>query len=79
MNTNLTTEQRKKLSGKRINMLVSPYEAVVLLELRKLNHAEVEVVVMDGIPYRCKLKTSVMMEQSEDFEDILTKVLKESL
>lgn len=76
---NLTTEQRKKLAAKRIDMKVSPYEALVILELRKLEHAEVIVVIMDGIPYRCKLNTSVMMEQSEDFEGILAQVAKESV
>lgn len=76
---NLTTEQRKKMSGKRLTMEVSPYEAAVIEELRKLQHAEVIVTILDGIPYRVKLNISVMMEQSEQFEDIVAQIAKKEL
>lgn len=76
---NLTNEQRKILSGKRLTMIVSPYEAAVIEELRKHTHAEVIVTIMDGIPYRCKLSISVMMEQSTQFEDIVAKIIKDGL
>ena len=79
MITNLTTEQRKVLSGKRIQMEVSPYEASVVEELRKHSHAEVVVTILDGVPYRCKLSISVMMEQSTDFEEILAKIAKKDV
>lgn len=79
MITNLTTEQRKILSAKRFNMSVSPYEASVIEELRKHSHAEVIVTILDGVPYRCKLSISVMMEQSEDFEGILAKIAKQNV
>lgn len=73
---NLTTEQRKVLSGKRLNIDVSPYEAAVIEELRKYSHAEIVVTVLDGIPYRCKLSISVMMEQSDQFENIVANIAK---
>lgn len=76
---NLTTEQRKKLSGTRLTMQVSPYEAAVIEELRKHLHAEVIVTVLDGIPYRCKMSISVMMEQSQQFEDIVAQIAKKAL
>lgn len=79
MITNLTTEQRKELSNKRMNMIVSPYEAAVIEELRKLAHGEVVVTVLDGIPYRVKLNISVMMEQSDQFEIILAKIVKQGI
>jgi len=76
---NLTNEQRKVLSGKRLSMQVSPFEAAVIEELRKLTHGEVIVTVLDGIPYRIKLNISVMMEQSEQFEDIVAQLAKKVL
>lgn len=74
---NLTSEQRKILSGKRIALMVSPYEAAVIQEIRKHTHAEVLVTILDGVPYRCKLNISVMMEQSEQFEEIIGEIAKD--
>jgi len=75
---NLTTEQRKIISGKRLNMSVSPYEASVIEELRKHTHAEVIVTILDGVPYRVKLNISVMMEQSDQFEAIVSNIAKQN-
>lgn len=75
---NLTSEQRKIISGKRITLLVSPYEAAVIQELRKHTHAEVIVTILDGVPYRVKLNISVMMEQSDQFEEILSDIAKQN-
>ncbi len=73
---NLTNEQRKIISGKRITMLVSPYEAAVIEELRKHTHAKVIVNILDSIPYRIELAISVMVEQGEDFEKNIAKLSK---
>lgn len=78
MINNLTTEQRKVLSGKRLTMQVSPYEAAVIEELRKYTHAEIIVTILDGVPYRCKLSISVMMEQSDQFETIVADIAKQN-
>ena len=76
---NLTTEQRKIIASKQLNIIVNPYEAAIIQEVRKQQHGEIIIVVMDGIPYRVKVNTSIIMEQSEDFEDILAQVLKQGI
>lgn len=75
---NLTTDQRKKIAAQRLTMVVNPYEAIVILELRKHVFADVVVSIMDSVPFRCKQTISTMMEQSEQFEEIIARAIKES-
>lgn len=75
---NLTTDQRKKIAAQKLTMVVNPYEAIVILELRKHVFADVVVSIMDSVPFRCKQTISTMMEQSEQFEEIIAKAIKES-
>lgn len=73
---NLTNEQRKIIASKRVSMLVSPYEAAVIEELRKHTHAKVIVNIMDRIPYRIELGISVMVEQGIEFEKSIANLIK---
>jgi len=76
---NLTNEQRKIIAAKQLTIVVNPYEAAIIQEVRKQQHGEIIIVVMDGIPYRVKVNTSIMMEQTEDFETILAQIAKKAL
>lgn len=48
----LTNDQKKILSAQRREMLVSPFEAQVITELRKFRHGRFIIQVLDSIPIR---------------------------
>lgn len=73
---NLTNEQRKILSGKMINIQVNIYEAAVLQKIRAYTHGKFIVHMLDGVPIRCETLGSEVIEQSSEFEILLSTVLK---
>lgn len=76
MTLNLTNEQRRILSAKRITMEVSPFEAEFIKQMRKYAHGRVTAVILDGIPFKIETNISQMLFEETDAVDTLKKVIK---
>lgn len=74
--TQLTNEQRKILAAKRISMEVSPFEAQIVKEIRKVPHGRFIIQMLDGIPIRFITEQSFMVFEETEGEEVLSAITK---
>lgn len=72
-----TSEQVKIISAKRITMEVSPYEMAFIFELRKHSFGRVTAVITDGVPLRLELNQSVMVTDTDGYDEVVKSFEKE--
>lgn len=77
--TPMTTEQRKLLSNMRIKVDISPFEAEIIKELRKISYGKVTIQVTDDVPFRVTKETSEMIIAGTDSFDTLSQVKRVSV
>ena len=71
----LTNEQRVRLNAARVTLEVSPYEATIIKEMRKVNYGQFTIHFHNGIPIRYTLGASYATDPTKD-EDLLKEVIK---
>jgi hypothetical protein len=59
-----------------MNMEVSPFEAQIISELRKVAHGRFIIQMLDGIPMRFITEQSFMVFEETASEDVLSKITK---
>lgn len=75
----LTGDQRKLLSNMRIKVEISPFEAEIINELRKISYGKLTIQVADDVPFRVTQETSQMIIAGTDSFDTLSKVKRVSV
>ena len=58
MSNALTNEQLQVLAKQRISMELSPFEQEAILEMRKILHGKITIIMMEGIPRRYEFSNS---------------------
>lgn len=74
--TQLTNEQRQMLAKQRISMDVSPFEAQIIEEIRKMPHGRFTIQMLDGVPVRFIREQSFMVFEETEGESVLSKITK---
>lgn len=75
----LTGDQRKLLSNMRIKVEISPFEAEIIKELRKISYGKVSIQVTDDVPFRLTTERSEMIIAGTDSFDTLSQVRRVSV
>lgn len=71
----LSNETKRQINSSRVPMEVSPYEASLIKEIRKINFGRVTVVLFDGVVDRIEVGQSFKIFP-DGFEDGLEKLTK---
>lgn len=77
--TPMTAEQRKFLANTRQKLDVSPFEAEIIKELRKLSYGKITIQITDDVPSRIEILESKMIIVGTDSFDTLSKVKRVSI
>lgn len=71
---NLTAEQRKMLSTRRVSMPVSLFEAAIIHEIRNIGYGQVQIHIIEHVPHRFHiLDAGFIVDPTSDI-DLLQKL-----